>query len=480
MQWCRLTLPLRAVVLVLALTGACLVADAVGPAAPVRAGVPVGGSSLTPEAALERLFTTDQIDPDWFTPEFLAQVPASQVQSVLAALENGLGAFQGVQDDGQGGLVILFERGTVPAHITLDDQGRIAGLLFGPPRLATPPQSSVPSPSANEEEVSFAAGPDTIYGSLLLPPLSPGQRLPAAVIIAGSGPTDRNGNSTLLPGETNTLLNFAHALAADGVISLRYDKLGTGETGLGSYTGRIGDLGFEAFVDTARAAYDYLKTRPEVDPQRMVILGHSEGALIALVLADRLKNAGEPRAIVLAAPPGQRYLDLIRGQFAAQAATAQDRGAVSPDQAAAALDELDRLIADLRQTGQVPDVINTPSLRQVFNPANAKFLAEADRYDPRALAEDLPPGLPMLLLRGTKDEQVSVADTQAILEGRLAVGSTDVERAELADVDHVFKEVPGEPNPQVDYVNPGLPFSHEAVAALGGFISTYVTGGSGS
>src|SRR5215216_693835 len=70
---------------------------------------------------------------------------------------------------------------------------------------ATPGTTPPAAAPAHEEEVSFVTSPDTIYGSLLVPPVVPGERRPAAVLLAGSGPTDRNGDSALIPGSIGTL-----------------------------------------------------------------------------------------------------------------------------------------------------------------------------------------------------------------------------------------------------------------------------------
>lgn len=89
--------------------------------------------AMTPKAALERMFTTEQIQSDWFTPTFLTQVSVLQVQQIVASLKTELGNYQKVQTDGKDHLVI-FERGSVPTKIVLDANGKIAGLLFQPPQ----------------------------------------------------------------------------------------------------------------------------------------------------------------------------------------------------------------------------------------------------------------------------------------------------------------------------------------------------------
>jgi len=321
-----------------------------------------------------------------------------------------------------------------------------------------------------ELDISFTSGPGTLYGTLLLPNVAPDARVPASVILSGSGPTDRDGNSAIAGGTFNTNRNFARALAGLGVASLRFDKLGSGRTGLAGLTDPTA-IDFSLFVDEAQAALAFLRARPEIDPARTFLLGHSEGGLIALVLANRLPPAEQPAALVLAAPPGFRYMDIIRRQVGGQVAAGVRAGQLPQAQADAMLTDLERIIAAIRETGAAPATIATPEFQPLFNPATIRFLAEADRYDPHDLAAALPPAMPVLTLRGQKDQQVSAEDVERIAEGLHQAGNTAFEVDEPANVDHVFKEVPGVPNPAVDYANPALPFSREAVARLAAFLA---------
>ena len=369
---------------------------------------------------------------------------------------------------------------TLPTTTTASTTALAPTLIAGSPAaatatLATAPIASVSTALTNgEQEITFTSGADTISGTLLLPDAGQGQKLPAAVILAGSGPTDRDGNSKLIPGPVNTLRNFADALAGQGIASLRYDKVGSGKTGRASHT-TPADVGFNLFVDEARAAYTFLRARPEVDPRRTIFLGHSEGGLIALVIADQLKGIGDaPEALMLAAPPGFPILETIRRQITDQYTQAQQAGKVTKEQADSALAEQDRAIASLKQTGKVPADITTPALKQIFTSANEKFLAEAEMDDPRQIAATLPPTLPVLVLHGTKDQPVGTADVQNLMQGFQTAGNTKAMLAELTGVDHVFKEVPGTPNPATDYGDPALHFSSEAMVRLAAFTKANV------
>ncbi len=97
------------------------------------------------------------------------------------------------------------------------------------------------------------------------------------------------------------------------------------------------------------------------------------------------------------------------------------------------------------------------------------------RYDPRQLAAALPPELPVLILHGSKDQQVSAGAAEAILDGFRKGGALDVTLAELPGVNHVFKEVPGTPNPILDDPDPDLSFSREATARLRDYVETHMS-----
>jgi beta-lactamase class A len=101
---------------------------------------------VTPREALARLFTSEQIDAGWFTQEFLAQVSVAQIQGVIASLTSALGTFEDVEDESGGQFTVRFSGGFAPARISLNEEGRIQGLFFSPPR----PTAAGPEPIAEE------------------------------------------------------------------------------------------------------------------------------------------------------------------------------------------------------------------------------------------------------------------------------------------------------------------------------------------
>jgi uncharacterized protein len=344
-----------------------------------------------------------------------------------------------------------------------------AGCSGGHPHTAATASASTASDAAGTvRELRFRSGPDTLPATLLSPDHAGGE-VPGALIISGSGPTDRDGNDRQFP-HLDTNRNFARALGGDGMASLRYDKLGAGAAGLGAHHPDPSSINFALFAQEALDAYRTLARQPGIDPHRLIVVGHSEGGLFALWLADHLKGTPEaPRMLVLAAPLGRRYLDVVAHQLTGQYRQAQAAGRLPAKDAAARIADLQRVIASLRATGKPPAHLADPALAPVLNPLNVAFLVQADRLDPAALAQRLGPSLPVLVLRGTKDVQVDAGDIDHLMRG-LAADRAAL-RADIPAADHLFKVVTGTPNPPVDYANAGRPFAPQVAARLAAFLA---------
>lgn len=338
------------------------------------------------------------------------------------------------------------------------------------PGNAAAPSSAAASHEWADQPVSFEAGGLTIYATYRHPAAATGARaVPAVLLIAGSGPTDRNGNSPLLPGLVNTLEVIAGWLSADGVASLRYDKLGSGRTGLGPYASRPGAIGIGPFEQEAAAGLRFLARQPGVDRNRLAVIGHSEGALFALLLATGANPAAGAippiHALGLLEPLSVRYLDAISDQVGAQVTAAQRTGQITAGQASTLRHALAIATTSLRTTGTVPPGL-PPALSGILNPATALFLSQADRNDPAQLAAHLSPGLPVLVTCSNADVQVTCAEVRHLLAG-LARAPADTDFVPLTGVDHVLKQDPT--GAAANYAKP-LPYSRQLQQALRGFI----------
>ncbi|HXQ19672.1 MAG TPA: hypothetical protein VN781_08615 [Acidimicrobiales bacterium] len=320
-----------------------------------------------------------------------------------------------------------------------------------------------------DSPVTFGAGGITVYATYRhrLPPTG---STPAALLIAGSGPTDRNGNSPELSGSVDTLKTVADWLSQDGVASLRYDKLGSGRTGLGPYLLDPATIGIKPFDEEAVAALTYLAGRPGVDRRRLAVVGHSEGALFALLLATGMAGpAPAVHALGLLEPLSVRYLDLISDQITAQIVAASGSGQMTAGAAATLEHQLAAAISSLRADGKLPaDVPQV--LSSVFSPANALFLSQADRDDPAQLAAQLRPPTPVLVSCSNDDIQVSCAEVDHLVSG-LGESHVQIDFVQLAGVDHVLKQDPS--RTALAYTEP-LPFSPQLRAALQTFVRQHL------
>ncbi|MBN9538090.1 MAG: alpha/beta hydrolase [Alphaproteobacteria bacterium] len=145
---------------------------------------------------------------------------------------------------------------------------------------------------SKERAVRFTSRDATLAGTLLLPLISELQAVPGVVLIAGSGPTDRDGNNTLVPERIDLLKQIAELLAKNGIASLRYDKRGIGQSTLRPRTSLAAEEAFFAwdyFVADVEAAHTELLRHGEIKPYATALLGHSEGGLLALAAGTSLE-----------------------------------------------------------------------------------------------------------------------------------------------------------------------------------------------
>lgn len=313
-----------------------------------------------------------------------------------------------------------------------------------------------------DSPVRFHAGGVTIYATFRHRPADSADA--AALLIAGSGPTDRNGNSALEGGQVDTLRAVADWLSEDGVASLRYDKLGSGRTGLGPYAGRADRITPTPYQREAAAGLAFLARRPGVDGNRLLVIGHSEGALYALWLATHDGGGPPITGLGLLEPLSIRYIDLLAIQFTGQLAAAERSGAMTAAEVDADRAALRRAVVSLRTTGRLPRDLPPPVITLLSPPM---YVARIDRYDPGALASQLPAQLPVVLTCSDSDVQVSCAEVD-----HLAAGLThaDTDFVHLKGVDHVLKEDPS--GSIANYAKP-LPFSTQLRARLHAFLSAH-------
>ena len=252
---------------------------------------------------------------------------------------------------------------------------------------------SIGSAATIGSEYDLTTPSGTLFGTLRLP--DGVERPPVAFIVAGSGPTDRNGNSALLT--LDTYRKLADVLAASGVASVRYDKRGIAAS-RAAMTSEA-DLRFDMLVDDAAAWI--AKLRDDGPFSRVVLVGHSEGSLIGMIVASRiavdafvsLEGTGFPAYVVLA--------DQLHPSLSAY-----------PDLEAKARD----ISASLVAGKTVPSAEIPPALAPIFRASVQPYLISWFTYDPRI--EIVKVDGRVTIVQGTHDVQIPVADGRALAAAR--------------------------------------------------------------
>jgi predicted esterase len=252
------------------------------------------------------------------------------------------------------------------------------------------------------------------------------------VLIAGSGPTDRDGNNPLIPVKVDVLRLIAERLAAAGIATLRYDKRGIGQSTARPRSGLKDEERFflwEHLVADAVAAHAELLRHDEIKPYATAFLGHSEGGLLGLAATNAM-GTHRPPGLVLASTPGRPLRDIVHDQIARNA----------PAFVAAA----DRIMSSILDSGRVP-ADTSPELQLVFPPYAGPFLHSALAFDPAAALARTDNAC--LLIHGGADAQiVPLADIQPLFDV-LAKRTASGEALVVPAVSHNLKPVSSATDP---------------------------------
>lgn len=289
-----------------------------------------------------------------------------------------------------------------------------------------------------QRPISLDTGTGELFGSLLLPKSD--QPVPVVLIISGSGPTDRDGNNPD-GGRNDSLKRLAWVLAKHNVASVRYDKRGVAASLAATPDER--NLSVEAYVADAQAWGRKLKSDPRFGP--LILLGHSEGALIASLAAPSVDAAA-----VISMSGSARPIDqVLREQLA--------RSLPPP------LMLRSNELIDSLKAGKTDDNV-PPPLQVIFRPSVQPYLISLFRQDPAAAFARLK--MPALIIQGSHDIQVGVDDAR-----QLKAAKPDAELALIDGMNHVLRIVPNDVKRQLaSYKDPQLPLAAELGTRILGFI----------
>ena len=284
--------------------------------------------------------------------------------------------------------------------------------------------------ASSSSEVSWPLDDTTVYGTLVRP--AGAGPFPALALVAGSGPTDRDWNTPLLPGSNGSARLLAEALAADGFASLRYDKRASGPHAAENLALLAGKVSFQSHLEELAGAVRTLASTPYVDPTRIFALTNSEGALHALnyqIHTPAIPFAG----LVLSAPPGRSVGAVGRSQVVAQLSSLPN----GPEMIAG----YDAAIAAFAAGLPVDPDPSLPQgvlmlLRSLTTPINLPFARELWVADAAAWLAQVQ--APVLVVIGKKDAQVSWQADGQLLE-QAAAGRADVTFVYPENANHVLK-----------------------------------------
>jgi len=328
-----------------------------------------------------------------------------------------------------------FEKGPLLIYVSLNKEGQMVGLRFAP--VLQKASTVVEDPDMNQSPVSLKTITGSIAGTLAMPKTVNG-KLPVVLIIAGSGPTDRDGNN-MLGVSANSYKMIAASLAKNGIASLRYDKRMIGQSVSST---KEKDLRFEDYSDDAIALINMLHTDARFS--KVIVMGHSEGSLIGMIASyDQPVNA-----FISVAGPGTSIDKTLIEQSKAQSQFVQDAF---------------KKVLDSLKAGKTYEKVD-PSLYTVFRPSVQPYLISWITHDPAKEIKKLK--IPVLIVQGTTDLQVTVADSE-----KLKKEKKDATLLVIPGMNHVLKDAPADRAANTaTYKDAKLPLKPEFVTGMVDFI----------
>lgn len=265
----------------------------------------------------------------------------------------------------------------------------------------------------------------------------------AVVIIPGSGPINRDGDSMHM--NSNMYRQIAEGLADEGLASVRIDKRGMFRSASPGIDPN--NVTLSLYANDAHAWAKRL--REETGSECAWILGHSEGGLVALLAA---KNPDDICGIIAAATPGRKMGDLLREQLKANPAN-------SP-----LLPKAFELIEKLEAGNRIPEAEIPPILMSLFSPSVQGFLIDLMHFEPSKAAASLQ--VPLLIIQGTGDIQVTKDDAE-----RLHAANIKSKLVLLNEVSHTLKSIPAGQNGLMrTYMEPNIPLAEGLITAIATYI----------
>ncbi len=275
-----------------------------------------------------------------------------------------------------------------------------------------------------------------IEGTLVLPEIL--AKVPVVLIIAGSGPTDRNCNNPMM--KNDAYKKLAQELAKHNIATVRYDKRGVAASAAAMRDEK--DLRFENYIEDAREWIHLLKQNPKFS--QVIVLGHSEGSLIGMLASQK-----EADKFISVAGPGRPADELIKEQISSQSQSIRD--IANP------------IIDSLKKGVVVANIL--PMFAALFRESVQPYMISWFKYDPAVEIKKL--HIPILILQGTNDLQVKIKDAEMLHEANPKSGLKLLDK-----MNHILRKTPASQEENIaTYNNPLLPIDNQLVISIVDFVN---------
>ncbi|WP_448697603.1 alpha/beta fold hydrolase [Mucilaginibacter sp. AW1-3] len=410
----------------------------------------------------KKYYNTNQPDSvfSMFSAEMKTGLPIEKLKDIVTQMHAQIGDLKVTTFTGYfstaGMYKADYEKATLMINLSLNGLNQVDGLYFKEykgdkvaeakltevkTQADAASQTPINDPSLTESPITLSTLGGTLSGTLTMPKNASG-KIPVVLIIPGSGPTDRDGNSNFGP-HPNTYKLIAAALGKAGIASLRYDKRGVGQS---KTTAKEIDTKFTDMVDDANEFASTLKEDSRFS--KLIVLGHSEGSLAGMLMIASTQVTFN--GFISAAGPADAA-DLIL--------TEQLKRSAPPS----VQTEFKRIVDSLRK-GKTTDRVD-PALYSIMRPGIQKYMMSWMVFEPQKVIKRLK--LPILIVQGTTDMQVDVAQAE-----KLKKAKSEATLKIIDGMSHILKDGPPDREQNLEtYNKPDLPLKPEFITAVVSFVN---------
>ena len=377
-----------------------------------------------------------------FSPEFKTALPLDKFKPTTEQLKSQYGDLVKTDFIKYGESLAVykatFQNAVFLLNIALNAQNKLTGLLLSPYQESSSPGVTT-DPSLTESPVRVKTLTGSISGSLVVPKDAAG-KIPVVLIIADSGPTDRDGNNPKADINGNTYKLLANDLGRGGIATLRYDKRLVGES---VSSVKESQLSMEDYNDDAVSLINMLNDDTRFS--KIILFGHGEGSLVAM-----MAMIDEPiKGFISAEGPGEQADKILTEEMKSKAAF---------------LSVEFKTILDSLRKGKTTDNVD-PQLYFIAAPSKQHFLMSLCRLVPQRGMKRIK--FPVLIVQGTTDLTVPVENAE-----KLKKAKSDAVLLMIKDMNHILKAAPADRDQNMaTYSKPDLPLKPELVPAMVDFIN---------